>query len=63
MNTTDRTALIHRLARARAWNALSESERQLLLRRAEADLTEIEIGREEATVLGWLFVEIEEPAS
>lgn len=56
----ERIALIERIARARTWTQLTESERMVQLRIAEALLIELEATKEQADRLGWIFVELDE---
>ena len=57
MTPADRSALVDRIARARAWNRLEEHERGALRRDAAADLAEIELGDVQTVRIGWMLVE------
>lgn len=62
MSPADRVALTERLARAAAWTALPEHERATLLRTSEALVTELATTRGQIDRIGWLFVDITDPA-
>jgi hypothetical protein len=57
MTPADRSALVDRLARARAWNRLTDDERAALRRHAADDLTEVELTDVQMTRIGWMLVE------
>jgi hypothetical protein len=60
MNAADRIALVDRLARAIAWNALSAEEQTARRRDADLLLVELEIQNEQRDRLGWMFVDTSE---
>ena len=58
MSPADRVALVDRLARARAWNALAKSDQDHLRQRVSADIDELEIAQEQIARIGWMLIEV-----
>jgi hypothetical protein len=59
MKPAERMALTDRLARALAWNELTEDTRNSYLRRSRNTVSEIETTDEQMKRIGWMFVEVD----